>query len=83
MLARPLSATPYSRLARPALVNSLASPTDPTLYTRPAPPVPTRAYTMAAEGNSRVDLIRTLNKLQDTFSAIGGETVDLPQIVVV
>jgi dynamin 1-like protein len=38
---------------------------------------------MAAEGNSRVDLIRTLNKLQDTFSAIGGETVDLPQIVVV
>ncbi|BGP31553.1 Dynamin-related GTPase protein [Rhodotorula toruloides] len=38
---------------------------------------------MAAEGNSRSDLIKTMNSLQDTFSAIGGETVDLPQIVVV
>ncbi|CAO1631221.1 unnamed protein product [Sympodiomycopsis kandeliae] len=30
-----------------------------------------------------VDLIKVVNKLQDTFSAIGGETVDLPQCVVV
>jgi len=29
------------------------------------------------------DLIALVNKLQDTFNAIGGETVDLPQIVVV
>ncbi|GAA99177.1 uncharacterized protein L969DRAFT_47175 [Mixia osmundae IAM 14324] len=29
------------------------------------------------------DLISLVNKLQDTFNAIGGETVDLPQIVVV
>lgn len=29
------------------------------------------------------DLITLVNKLQDTFNAIGGETVDLPQIVVV
>lgn len=30
-----------------------------------------------------VDLIKVVNRLQDTFSAIGGETVDLPQCVVV
>ncbi|PWN28392.1 hypothetical protein BDZ90DRAFT_278762 [Jaminaea rosea] len=30
-----------------------------------------------------VDLIKIVNKLQDTFAAIGGETVDLPQCVVV
>ncbi|OCF42383.1 dynamin-2 [Kwoniella heveanensis CBS 569] len=29
------------------------------------------------------DLIALVNKLQDTFNAIGGDTVDLPQIVVV
>ncbi|KAI5475490.1 dynamin GTPase [Pseudohyphozyma bogoriensis] len=29
------------------------------------------------------DLISVVNKLQETFSAIGGETVDLPQIVTV
>ncbi|BGP47592.1 Dynamin-related GTPase protein [Rhodotorula kratochvilovae] len=37
---------------------------------------------MAADASQK-DLIRTLNSLQDTFAAIGGETVDLPQIVVV
>ncbi|KPV75108.1 uncharacterized protein RHOBADRAFT_35950, partial [Rhodotorula graminis WP1] len=36
-----------------------------------------------AAGASQKDLIKTLNSLQDTFAAIGGETVDLPQIVVV
>ncbi|GAA5905228.1 hypothetical protein JCM8208_000322 [Rhodotorula glutinis] len=36
-----------------------------------------------AAGASQRDLIKTLNSLQDTFAAIGGETVDLPQIVVV
>lgn len=30
-----------------------------------------------------VDLIKVVNRLQDTFAAIGGETVDLPQCVVV
>ncbi|UZJ55828.1 hypothetical protein CBS101457_005148 [Exobasidium rhododendri] len=30
-----------------------------------------------------VDLISVVNKLQETFSAIGGDTVDLPQCVVV
>ncbi|MCO5584740.1 hypothetical protein L7F22_038672 [Adiantum nelumboides] len=30
-----------------------------------------------------VDLIKVVNKLQETFSSIGGETVDLPQCVVV
>ncbi|WVR03958.1 hypothetical protein IAU60_000957 [Kwoniella sp. DSM 27419] len=34
---------------------------------------------MAMDG----DLIALVNKLQDTFNAIGGDTVDLPQIVVV
>ncbi|KAI9618963.1 hypothetical protein H4Q26_012221 [Puccinia striiformis f. sp. tritici PST-130] len=29
------------------------------------------------------DLITLVNRLQDTFNAIGGETVDLPQIVVI
>lgn len=29
------------------------------------------------------DLIALVNKLQDTFNAIGGDAVDLPQIVVV
>ncbi|GAA5980399.1 hypothetical protein JCM11641_001791 [Rhodosporidiobolus odoratus] len=29
------------------------------------------------------DLIRVVNRLQETFSTVGGETVDLPQIVVV
>ncbi|KAH8921336.1 hypothetical protein BT69DRAFT_346220 [Atractiella rhizophila] len=29
------------------------------------------------------DLIQIVNRLQETFSTIGGETVDLPQIVVV
>lgn len=36
-----------------------------------------------ATDSGQKDLIKTLNSLQDTFSAIGGETVDLPQIVVV
>ncbi|GAA5842376.1 hypothetical protein JCM11251_004210 [Rhodosporidiobolus azoricus] len=31
----------------------------------------------------RTDLIQTVNALQDVFSTVGGETVDLPQIVVV
>ncbi|EST07195.1 Dynamin, GTPase domain protein [Kalmanozyma brasiliensis GHG001] len=30
-----------------------------------------------------VDLIQVVNKLQETFTAIGGDSVDLPQIVVV
>jgi dynamin 1-like protein len=30
-----------------------------------------------------VDLISVVNKLQETFSAIGGDSVDLPQCVVV
>jgi dynamin 1-like protein len=29
------------------------------------------------------DLISVVNKLQETFSAIGGDSVDLPQCVVV
>ncbi|GAA6023584.1 hypothetical protein JCM10207_005723 [Rhodosporidiobolus poonsookiae] len=32
---------------------------------------------------SQQDLIKVVNKLQETFSTVGGETVDLPQIVVV
>ncbi|GAA5898930.1 hypothetical protein JCM5296_004420 [Sporobolomyces johnsonii] len=35
------------------------------------------------EANPSADLVLVVNKLQETFSAIGGETVDLPQIVVV
>jgi len=30
-----------------------------------------------------VDLIQVVNRLQETFSAIGGDSVDLPQCVVV
>lgn len=77
---------PASRPASSAPTRALASL---RRHTRRATPSehgyeqPEHSVAMAAEGNSRVDLIRTLNKLQDTFSAIGGETVDLPQIVVV
>jgi dynamin 1-like protein len=37
------------------------------------------SFTMAMDG----DLIALVNKLQDTFNEIGGDAVDLPQIVVV
>ncbi|GAA5866787.1 hypothetical protein JCM8547_003564 [Rhodosporidiobolus lusitaniae] len=38
---------------------------------------------MARADLDRADLIQTVNSLQDVFSTVGGETVDLPQIVVV